>query len=132
MISPSRAGSSHSWSWKIFSSAHCLFSFSSKNSFQLEKLKIAIFCHSVFFLMYFPCFYRRLGTLHIFKKQYIKNFNSKIEMPQLENWDISARLGSAQNLYSSARNYLSVHVAILPSHLDLGKQLSFNKMFLIK
>ena len=34
--------------------------------------------------------------------------------------------------YRISRNYLPDHVVILPPHLELGKQLSFSKIFLNK
>ena len=62
VMSSSRAGSSHSPSWRIFSSAGLMTISWKKN--QLENEKIAIFSHS-FFFSYFPCI---LHFDHYFQK----------------------------------------------------------------
>ena len=65
VMSSSRAGSSHSSSWSIFSLARLgswPFSFSSNFFFQLENQKIAIFCHPDFFFPYFTCIFTLFST----------------------------------------------------------------------
>ena len=56
-MSPSRAGSSHSMSWRSFSSARDIFPSARKFYFSSKNLKIVIFCHSDFFSYFLCTFY---------------------------------------------------------------------------
>ena len=80
-MSPSQTGSSHSSSWRIFSSALLglwPFPLSSKIIFQLENRPNWHFLPLIFFLSFFPCIFIGIGiffTIHIFDFSVAKTFS---------------------------------------------------------
>ena len=53
VMSPSRAGSSHSWSWRIFGSSRGLFHFSSKSKIGRKRAEIGFSVEDLFLIIFY-------------------------------------------------------------------------------